>query len=185
MVQRQSSKLKVLGSIPSRCACASNQPPYPLCIARCLPLELIPLQHLSVPTDMPKSLPALPYPMRQDSLAERSNAVVTGAIPKGRGLEPHSCHRQSLGRLSVNFCDCCANLPQGFAQTFTSGCASCAFARVCEQRMEPSTSVRANLPGRLRKPSASCCANLPPRVAQTFPSGCAGASFQNSTRAST
>ena len=28
----------------------------------------------------------------QDSLAERSKAVAQGAIPKGRGLEPHSCH---------------------------------------------------------------------------------------------
>ena len=27
-----------------------------------------------------------------DSLAERSKAVAQGAIPKGRGLEPHSCH---------------------------------------------------------------------------------------------
>ena len=120
-----------------------------------------------------------------NDLAERSKVVVTGAIPKGRGLEPHSCYRQSLGRHSVNFRDCCANLPQGFALIFISGCASCAFERVCEQRMEPSTSVLPNLPGRLRKPSASRCANLPPRVAQTFPLGCAGASFQNSTRAST
>ena len=31
--------------------------------------------------------------MRQDSWAERSKAVVTGAIPKGRGLEPHSFQR--------------------------------------------------------------------------------------------
>ena len=28
----------------------------------------------------------------QDSLAERSKAVAQGAIPKGRGFEPHSCH---------------------------------------------------------------------------------------------
>ena len=28
----------------------------------------------------------------QDSLAERSKAVAQGAIPKGRGLKPHSCH---------------------------------------------------------------------------------------------
>ena len=27
-----------------------------------------------------------------DSLAERSKAVAQGAIPKGRGFEPHSCH---------------------------------------------------------------------------------------------
>ena len=28
----------------------------------------------------------------QDSLAERSKAVAQGAIPKGCGFEPHSCH---------------------------------------------------------------------------------------------
>ena len=28
---------------------------------------------------------------RQDSLAERSKAVAQGAIPQGRGFEPHSC----------------------------------------------------------------------------------------------
>ncbi len=27
-----------------------------------------------------------------DSLAERSKAVAQGAIPQGRGFEPHSCH---------------------------------------------------------------------------------------------
>ena len=27
-----------------------------------------------------------------ESLAERSKAVAQGAIPKGRGFEPHSCH---------------------------------------------------------------------------------------------
>ena len=87
VVQRQSCKLKVLGSVPSGGSCASNQQSYPFCIARLLPAELIPLQHLSVPTDMPKSLPALPYPMRKDSLAERSKAVAQGAIPRGRGLK--------------------------------------------------------------------------------------------------
>ena len=30
--------------------------------------------------------------VHQDSLAERSKAVAQGAIPQGRGLEPHSCH---------------------------------------------------------------------------------------------
>ena len=30
-----------------------------------------------------------------DSLAERSKAVAQGAIPKGRGFEPHSCHFDS------------------------------------------------------------------------------------------
>ena len=33
----------------------------------------------------------------EDSLAERSKAVAQGAIPKGRGLEPHSCHLQCVG----------------------------------------------------------------------------------------
>ena len=28
----------------------------------------------------------------KDSLAKRSKAVAQGAIPKGRGFEPHSCH---------------------------------------------------------------------------------------------
>ena len=87
VVECQSCKLKVLGSVPSGGSCASNQQSYPFCIARLLPAELIPLQHLSVPTDMPKSLPALPYPMRKDSLAERSKAVAQGAIPRGRGLK--------------------------------------------------------------------------------------------------
>ena len=27
-----------------------------------------------------------------DVLAERSKAVAQGAIPKGRGFDPHSCH---------------------------------------------------------------------------------------------
>ena len=31
-----------------------------------------------------------------DSLAERSKAVAQSATPKGRGLEPHSCHFSSL-----------------------------------------------------------------------------------------
>ena len=30
--------------------------------------------------------------IRHDSLAERSKAVAQGAIPKGRGFKPHSCH---------------------------------------------------------------------------------------------
>ena len=32
----------------------------------------------------------------KDSLAERSKAVAQGAIPKGRGLEPHSCHLSGM-----------------------------------------------------------------------------------------
>ena len=34
-----------------------------------------------------------------DSLAERSKAVDQGAIPKGRGFEPHSCHFLMLAQL--------------------------------------------------------------------------------------
>ena len=30
--------------------------------------------------------------LASDSLTEWSKAVAPGAIPKGRGLEPHSCH---------------------------------------------------------------------------------------------
>ncbi len=30
--------------------------------------------------------------MGKDTLAERSKAVAQGAIPKGRGFEPHRCH---------------------------------------------------------------------------------------------
>ena len=30
--------------------------------------------------------------VRQDSLAEWSKALASGASPKGRGFEPHSCH---------------------------------------------------------------------------------------------
>ena len=45
-----------------------------------------------------------------DSLAERSKAVAQGAIPKWRGIEPHSCHfscmcnyalRQRCGKLCL------------------------------------------------------------------------------------
>ena len=32
---------------------------------------------------------------RRDSLAEWSKALASGASPKGRGFEPHSCHAQS------------------------------------------------------------------------------------------
>ena len=35
----------------------------------------------------------------QDSLAERSKAVAQGAIPKGRGFKPHSCHLGFAWRL--------------------------------------------------------------------------------------
>ena len=33
--------------------------------------------------------------VHMDSLAERSKAVAQGAVPKGRGFEPHSCHFDS------------------------------------------------------------------------------------------
>ena len=39
------------------------------------------------------------FTCKHDSLAERSKAVAQGAIPKGRGFEPHSCH-------SFSHCDC-------------------------------------------------------------------------------
>jgi hypothetical protein len=92
VVEHQSCKLKVLGPIPSGGSCASNQQSYPLCTARLLPAELIALQHLSVPKDTPQSVPALPYPLREDSLAERSKGVAQGDTPRGRGLENQSCH---------------------------------------------------------------------------------------------
>ena len=72
VVERQACKLKVLGPIPSGGSCASNQQSYPSCTASLLPAVLIALQHLSVPKDTPQSSPALQYPMREDSLAERS-----------------------------------------------------------------------------------------------------------------
>ena len=40
---------------------------------------------------------------KQDSLAERSKALASGASPQGRGFEPHSCHililRAKLGEM--------------------------------------------------------------------------------------
>ena len=38
----------------------------------------------------------------KDSLAERSKAVAQGAIPKGRGFEPHSCHWVFQGALPMH-----------------------------------------------------------------------------------
>ena len=38
-----------------------------------------------------------------DSLAERSKAVAQGAIPKGRGFEPHSCHSLKPSTMCVCF----------------------------------------------------------------------------------
>ena len=35
---------------------------------------------------------AVCFSTSKDSLAERSKAVAQGAIPKGRGFDPHSCH---------------------------------------------------------------------------------------------
>ena len=35
---------------------------------------------------------SLPFVVHNDTLAERSKAVAQGAIPKGRGFEPHRCH---------------------------------------------------------------------------------------------
>ena len=39
----------------------------------------------------------------RDTLAERSKAVAQGAIPKGRGFEPHRCH---FGYVSAFACVC-------------------------------------------------------------------------------
>jgi hypothetical protein len=55
-----------LGSVPSGSSCVSNQQSYPFCIAR---FASGGADHLSVP--------ALPYPMRKDSLAE-----VIGSVPE-------------------------------------------------------------------------------------------------------
>ena len=46
----------------------------------------------------------------RDTLAERSKAVAQGAIPKGRGFEPHRCHfyevaRQCIASQSAYMCD--------------------------------------------------------------------------------
>ena len=54
----------------------------------------------------------LPAICVQDSLAERSKAVAQGAIPKGRGFEPHSCHlclhlASTLASASVSLQDVC------------------------------------------------------------------------------
>ena len=38
----------------------------------------------------------------QDTLAERSKAVAQGAIPKGRGLEPHRCHLCTLAAACIH-----------------------------------------------------------------------------------
>ena len=68
MVERQSCKLKVLGSIPSGGLFKKAVFHKRLCVDVC------------------------PIAAAQDSLAERSKAVAQGAIPQGRGFEPHSCH---------------------------------------------------------------------------------------------
>ena len=39
----------------------------------------------------------------RDTLAEQSKAVAQGAIPKGRGFEPHRCH---FGYVSAFACVC-------------------------------------------------------------------------------
>ena len=45
--------------------------------------------------------PAIDFQIRmkvlKDALAERSEAVAQGAIPKGRGFEPHRCHFCGMG----------------------------------------------------------------------------------------
>jgi len=49
----------------------------------------------------------------QDSLAERSKAVAEGAIPQGRGFEPHSCHHFAPAQPQ-------ANSPRASVQSTTS-----------------------------------------------------------------
>ena len=68
VVERQSCKLKVLGSIPSGGFFRTSAFHKAMCGDVC------------------------PVAAAQDSLAERSKAVAQGAIPQGRGFEPHSCH---------------------------------------------------------------------------------------------
>ena len=61
---------------------------------------------------------------KHDSLAERSKAVAQGAIPKGRGFEPHSCHfleRAKMGgRYSESFL-----FGSTFSRVFSGFAASC------------------------------------------------------------
>ena len=45
----------------------------------------------------PSKLPEKVAPHDHDSLAEWSKALASGASPKGRGFEPHSCHLLTLG----------------------------------------------------------------------------------------
>ena len=88
VVERQSCKLKVLGSIPSGGSCASHQPSYPICIARLLSAELIPIQHLSVATDMPKSWPALPYPCGKTVWPSAPSRRLVAAFREDVGWNP-------------------------------------------------------------------------------------------------
>ena len=68
VVERQSCKLKVLGSVPS----GGFFEKQAFWIAR--------------------RGDVCPIAAAQDSLAERSKAVAQGATPQGRGLDPRSCH---------------------------------------------------------------------------------------------
>jgi hypothetical protein len=55
-----------------------------------MPLHYMRSWHLRV---QGRSAPAGRRPKRnQDSLAEWSKALASGASPQGRGFEPHSCH---------------------------------------------------------------------------------------------
>ena len=40
----------------------------------------------------------------KDTLAERSKAVAQGAIPKGRGFEPHRCHFADADGIGTAVC---------------------------------------------------------------------------------
>ena len=54
---------------------------------------------------------------RQDSLAEWSKALASGASPQGRGFEPHSCHfvdrRQALRKSRTRSLQGTATIPMG------------------------------------------------------------------------
>jgi hypothetical protein len=51
---------------------------------------------LSTPPCAAEAAKIWPPPSFHDSLAERSKAVAQGAIPKGRGFEPHSCQFSAI-----------------------------------------------------------------------------------------
>ena len=59
-----------------------------MCCARCAPASPSPNTRRRKARRAPRLRERLP----QDSLAEWSKALASGASPQGRGFEPHSCH---------------------------------------------------------------------------------------------